>query len=269
MVQVDVFWSYGLGSSFALAASKQLAAERAADKRLLDSPYFAKTLLFLALLFGPSGAWLLWSFPSWETMHAGSRELPGWLVAAFAATNVSQGALGFAVVYLLVVRKRLWAAWLHWYFAYVAMFFILVHGWDGRGYQRFFSPTRSDFVAWGTRAGSPAWHGGWTAWLISPVALTLYGMGVVLVPTILWTMSRWITQGDPPQARRAQLPIALVALLVVLGASLGSAIAASLCIHALGWIAGTLVFAVALWAIALRPRGLFRPLLRALLPTAT
>ena len=64
MVQVDVFWSYGLGSSFALAAGKQLAAERAAKKGLLDSPYFSKTLLFLSTLFAPSGAWLLWSFPS-------------------------------------------------------------------------------------------------------------------------------------------------------------------------------------------------------------
>ena len=94
--------------------------------------------------------------PSWETMHAGSRELPGWLVAAFAATNVTQGALGFAVVYLLVARGKVWAAWLNWFFAYFAMFFILVHGWDGRGYQRFFSYTRADFLAW---------HGDWTAWL--------------------------------------------------------------------------------------------------------
>lgn len=257
MVQVDVFWSYGLGSSFALAASKQLAAERAAKKGLLDSPYFAKTLLFLSALFAPSGAWLLWSFPSWETMHAGARDsLPGWLVAAFAATNVTQGALGFAIVYLLVAKKKLWAAWLHWFFAYFAMFFILVHGWDGRGYQRFFSFTRADFLAW---------HGDWTAWLTSPVACTLYLMGVVLVPVILATMARWITENDAPGARRKQLPIALVCLFVVLGASLGSAIAASLCIHALGWIAGTLVFAIALYVVALRRGGLYRALARSVL----
>jgi hypothetical protein len=260
MVQVDVFWSYGLGSSFALAASKQLAAERAERKGLFDSPYFAKTLLFLSVLFAPSGAWLLWSFPSWETMHAGSRDLPGWLVSAFAATNVTQGALGFAVVYVLAARKKLWAAWLHWFFAYFAMFFILVHGWDGHGYQRFFSYTRADFLAW---------HGAWTAWLTSPVALTLYGMGAVLVPTILYTMSSWLVANDPIGARRAKLPLALVCLFVVLGAALGSAIVASLCIHALGWAAGTLVFAVALYVIALQPRGIFRPLQRSLFPTAT
>ena len=259
MVQVDVFWSYGLGSSFALAASKQLAAERAAKRGLLDSPYFAKTLLFLAALFAPSGAWLLWSFPSWETMHAGTRALPGWLVAGFAATNVTQGALGFAIVYALAARKRLWAAWLHWFFAYFAMFFILVHGWDGHGYQRFFSATRADFLAW---------HGDWTAWLGSPVALTLSGRGAVLVPIILVTMSRWITANDSPNAPRPKLLVALVCLFVVLGAALGSAIAASLCIHALGWIAGALVFAVALYLVALRPGGLFRGLCRALFPTA-
>ncbi len=260
MVQVDVFWSYGLGSSFALAASKQLAEERARGKGILESPYFAKTLLFLACLFAPSGAWLLWSFPSWETMHAGTRDLPGWLVSAFAATNVTQGALGFAMVWLLAARKKLWAAWLHWFFAYFFMFFILVHGWDGRGYRRFFSYTRADFLAW---------RGDWTAWLTSPVALTLYGMGVVLVPTILTTMSRWLTANDPPAARRNRVAIAFVCLAVVLGAALGSAIVASLCIHALGWLGGTLVFAAALWALALRRGGAFRRLCAVLFPTAT
>ena len=260
MVQVDVFWSYGLGSSFALAASRSSPGSAPRTGASSTAPTSPRRCSSSRCSFAPSGAWLLWSFPSWETMHAGTRELPGWLVAAFAATNVTQGALGFAVVYLLVARNRLWAAWLHWFFAYFAMFFILVHGWDGRGYQRFFSSTRADFLAW---------HGAFAAWLTSPVALTLYGMGAVLVPTILVTMSRWITAGDSPNAPRPKLAIALVCLFVVLGAALGSAIAASLCIHALGWIAGALVFAAALYLVALRPRGLFRGLLRVLFPTAT
>ncbi|MCA1663189.1 MAG: hypothetical protein LC659_02755 [Myxococcales bacterium] len=63
--------------------------------------------------------------------------------------------------------------------------------------------------------------------------------------------------------------LALVCLLVVLGAALGSAIVASSCMHAVGWIAGTLGFGALLYAVALRPRRLFRPLCRALLPAAT
>jgi hypothetical protein len=259
MVQVDVFWSYGLGSSFALAASRQLADERRQGKTVWESPFFAKTLLFLAGLFAPSGAWLLWSFPSWETMHAGSRELPGWLVSAFAATNVTQGALGFAIVAALVAKKRLWTAWLHWFFAYFSMFFILVHGWDGKGYQRFFSYTRADFLAW---------HGDWTSWLTSPVALTLYGMGVVLVPTILYLMAAWITAAEAPGARRGKWPVALLCLAMVFVCGLGSAILASLAIHALGWIAGPIGFAGGLWALALRRGGLYRRMFQLLFPAA-
>ncbi len=257
MVQVDVFWSYGLGSSFALAAARQLADEQRRGKKVWDSPYFSKTLLFLAALFAPSGAWLLWSFPSWETMHAGGRDLPGWLVSAFAATNVTQGAIAFAVVALLVSRRQLWHAWLHFYFAYFAMFFILVHGWDGRGYQRFFSYTRGDFLAW---------HGDWVAWLSSPVALTLYGMGVVLVPAILYINAAWITDGEEPASRRSKLPVALLCLATVFGCCLGSAIVASLLVHALGWLAGSAAFAVVLWAGALRRGGLFRRVFRLQFP---
>ena len=57
----------------------------------------AKRLGKEAALFVPSGVWLLWRFPSWETMHAGDRSLPAWLVAAFVATNATQGVLGFLV----------------------------------------------------------------------------------------------------------------------------------------------------------------------------
>jgi hypothetical protein len=259
MVQVDVFWSYGLGSSFALAASRQLAEEKRHGRGVLESPYFTKTVLFLAVLFAPSGAWLLWAFPSWETMHAGTRDLPAWLVSAFAATNVTQGALGFFVVAALAARRRLWSAWLHWFVAYFAMFFILVHGWDGRGYQRFFSFTRADFLAW---------HGDWIGWLTSPVAFTLYGMGVVLVPTILYLTASWITAAEEPSARRSKLVVALLGLTVVFGCGLGSAILCSLAIHALGWIAGSLIFAAVLWLIALRPGGIYRRLFALLFPSA-
>jgi hypothetical protein len=102
---VDVFWSYGIGSSSALAAFRQLRKQHAEcggkisgegvketlDLRRLvkeaekgDSPafhnqYFQKTLLFLSLLFVPSGANLLWSNPNWETMQAATRRYPdGW-----------------------------------------------------------------------------------------------------------------------------------------------------------------------------------------------
>src|SRR3954464_173517 len=73
MVQVDVFWSYGLGASMGLAAGRQLVS---GPRDLMSNPFFLKTVLFAALVFAPSGAYLLWAFPDWETMQAGSRRPP-------------------------------------------------------------------------------------------------------------------------------------------------------------------------------------------------
>ena len=96
MVEVDVFWSYAIGASFALGSFRQLRKLRAESgaegsyglKDMLDvrkiareiekgdsafnNEYFVKMLLFLSLLFVPSGSNLLLSNPNWETMQVGS-----------------------------------------------------------------------------------------------------------------------------------------------------------------------------------------------------
>jgi hypothetical protein len=219
MVQVDVFWSYGLGATFAVAASHQLLARRRAEPQLPEprrwsDPYLLRTLLFLALVFVPSGVYLVWAFPSWETMHAGDRDMPAWLVTLFAATNVTQGLLGYLIAEWLLARGRAYLAYLQIVAGYVGMFFLLVHGWDGTGYQRFFSPTEAEFRAW---------DGDWTAFLTSDVALSLYGMGVVLVPVLLATVARW-----------AGRSAALLTLVTVFGVALGLAVAMHLAIAWLG-----------------------------------
>ena len=120
MVQVDVFWSYGLGATFALGASRQLRARReaaATQPRLpavgtspfsrWSDPYLLRALLFLALVFVPSGLWLVWAFPDWETMQTGSRDMPVWLVTLFAVTNVTQGLAGYLVPERLLARVSL------------------------------------------------------------------------------------------------------------------------------------------------------------------
>jgi hypothetical protein len=256
MVQVDVFWSYGLGSGFAVAASRQLLkAKREGKGSLLESPYFTRTLLFLSLVFVPSGSALLWAFPSWETMHAGTRELPAWLVTAFVVTNVSQGILGFLVSYWLLLKRRLYASYLQMYVAYFFMFFILVHGWDGTGYRRFFSATPEAFAAW-----SPS---NVAAWFASPVAITLYLFAPLLVPLLLYWMSSWLKQGfalssdvsSQRAARTSRGALALYTLGVVFVGGLGSAIVASLLIHALGWLLGGAAALIAIFVLFLNKRG--------------
>ena len=268
MVQVDVFWSYGIGASMALGAARQLKArreiaraERAGDAQadrlpgdpadrssLWRNPFFLATVLYAALLFAPSGAYLLWEFPDWETMQAADQDIVSWLVVLFAVTNVTQAMLGFWVVERLLERGRPYAAYLQIVGAYLGMFFILVHGWDGEGYQRFFSPDKADYLAW---------DGDWSAWFTSDVAITLLVMGVVIVPVLLGLIARWTLQGyelaEPGTRRLGSGAVVAVHLTTVFGAGLGLAVVASLLIHALG-VAGV-ALAVLVVVLALVPGG--------------
>jgi hypothetical protein len=265
MVEVDVFWAYGLGAGFAVAATHQIALSKdrpsgAAEtgwQRYFSSPYFTVTMLYCALLFAPSGAYLLWAFPDWETMQVARdhASLPAWLVTLFAITNVSQGILGYWVTAKLIRAGRRYAAFLQVGVGYFGMFFILVHGWDGRGYQRFFSADRAVFQSWPHDPSFGDALGRAGRWLTSPVALTLAGMSVIVV-VLLWIMSAWLHEGyrlvgmqDTPRT-----PTVVAAVLgFVFAGALGSAILSSVLIHLLGWWIGVPVAAVVVWLIALRP----------------
>ena len=170
MVQVDVFWSYGIGAGFAYAAQKQLQEKPPTEQNggWLANKYFTLNLIYLATLFAPSGLYLVWGFTSWETMQAGDKSMPAWLVTLFAVTNITQGMLGFWVTYKLLAAGKRYTAFLQPLLGYFCMFFILVHGWDGKGYQRFFSQDRQEFLSW-----TP---GHIVPWLLSPVAITTASM---------------------------------------------------------------------------------------------
>jgi len=252
MVQVDVFWAYSIGAGFAVAASHELIA--APRRRLLEDPRLASTLLYCGLLFAPSGAWLLWGFPDWETMQVASSHaaLPPWLVALFAATNIGQGALGYWVARRLIHAGRVYAAYLQAGIGYLAMFFILVHGWDGTGYQRFFSPDRASFATWSEQ--NLTHHIG--QWLGSPVALTLYGMGALLIPAMLALMLSSVQSGHRTVGV-CRNPIGLVAavLIAVLGIALGSAVVASMLVHVAGWWLGIPTAAALIYLVVGRRRN--------------
>ena len=174
-------------------------------------------------------------------------------MVGFAVTNITQGLLGFWVVDRLVARGRAYLAWLQPLVAYFLMFFVLVHGWDGTGYQRFFSAGTADFLSW---------DGGWTSWLGSSVAITLYVMGAILLPVMFWLMARWQLEGyalGGADARGRALPGALgivgLALAAALGLGLGGAVVASLLVHTLGWALGLLAFGAVAWGAVIWPKG--------------
>ena len=251
MVQVDVFWSYAIGAGMACAAYRQLEQE----KKPARTHFFLKTVIYLSVLFAPSGIYLLWNFPGWETMFAGDRNLPAWLVMLFAVTNVTQGILGFYVAYRLIRKGRIYLANLQWVLGYFAMFFILVHGWDGTGYKRFFYPGTID--QWRANIEIPIYR-----FFFSDVALTLYAMGVLLLPAMFWFLSRWIMEGYKEanvDLQGADNPthwsLAKNILYIVLVLTLGSVVAASVLIHLFGGVVGTLIFLPLFYLFALRKGG--------------
>jgi hypothetical protein len=186
MVQVDVFWSYGLASGLALASRRGIVRE----PRVFESRYFVATLLWIALFFAPSGIYLLWGFPAWETMFLARdhSDIPAWLATLFAATNVSQGALGFWVTARILRSGRARAAVFQAIWSHAAVVFILLFGWDGSGFRRFtYAGTGED---WARGTEYP-----WVAFFSSPVFHSLIALALALVPTYAWLAQRLAAAG--------------------------------------------------------------------------
>jgi len=291
MVQVDVFWSYGIGASFAMGAWRQLrrlkaerrdegwqvewkdqpdllASLKAMRRQLrrggalgkrdesklrslleklkdelgpgLNNQYSMKNLLFLSLLFVPSGSVLLWSNPSWETMQVGRYEtIPQWLVGIFTTTNITQGVLGFLVTYHYLMQGKYFKAAMQTVWAYLGFFFILANGWDNKGYQRFFSKDRKSFEEWSWGNVGP--------WLRSDVVKILLTYGVGFLPIMYWWITKWLVEGyhqerggdvSDAELTRDAIETFIWLNVVVFGFCLGSAALATVLIHKLGWAKG-------------------------------
>ena len=246
MVEVDVFWAYGIGAACAAAAGEPLA--RAA--RPLDTVQFTRTLLLLALVWAPTGLLLLLRHPSWETMQVADSfaDIPHWLVLAFGLTNVTQGIVGFLVGARLLAAGRGYAAQLNWLVGYFGMFFILLYGWDGLGYDRFlYDRDMFGGVAWTPGAGLQPGAG--PQFLVSSVAGTLYLDGVYLLPFLLGTIGKWqraeATRGGGPA--RSVLGWGGVHLAMVFGVALTAAAISALTVHHL---AGSLAGVPGGWALS-------------------
>ena len=264
MVQVDVVWSYAFGATFAAAAGKSLARER--DP--FNNPVFTRVMLFLGIFFGPSGLYLLWTNPSWETMQVAKSyaDLPAWLITLFGITNVTQGIIGYWVGWRLVRQQKFYQSHLNWMLAWVLFWFILVSGWDTTGYQRFlFDPGLNGGELW-----SPGRHNGW-AFFTGPVCQSLVVMVVLFAPMLRLGIIKANDKDlqlkpDYQPSRRALLRLGKLYYGSMFGLTLLLAIAAALIVKLIfevtgpvwvGYLVGLPISIALGYVIAVRKGGLF------------
>ncbi|MFD7710873.1 hypothetical protein [Streptomyces sp. NPDC059786] len=184
MVQIDVFWAYGIGAATALAEAPILSS------RCRRSVALTATLSYLSVVFIPCGMWLLTEFPGWETMQVTAAP-PGWFAGVFCLGVIVSAVGGFLCTARLIRRDRTWWAFLQWVWPYTAMFFVLLHGWDGTGLRRFLmTDDGSHDAVTGAESGNFVDTETVVQWLQSSVAWTLFGMGLVVIPALVWTGAR-------------------------------------------------------------------------------
>jgi hypothetical protein len=165
-----------------------------------------------------------------------------WIVLAFGVTNITQGILGFWVGIKLMEKGKYLAANYNWMVGYLGLFFILVYGWDGLGYDRFFYD-RDMF------AGSPAWIPGAGAgtdlvgffngvvnFLNSGVFITLMIDALYLLPAFAILGFLWLKEGY--EQKNITVPsktnLFLSYLVSVFVTCLGASIWTALCVGAIG-----------------------------------
>ncbi|KAG0347304.1 hypothetical protein BG004_008046 [Podila humilis] len=192
MIEVDVFWSFSFGALFAACSAGSL---KHADT-FWNTPSFVYNLVFLSLIFAPSGLYLLWDNPGWESMYVlgDKNEIHAILPTVFAFTNVLLGIIGYYVTYQKIRQHRhepvlstkIHKYWVHAYTCFCAIL--------GLGYNRFMYP--SDWVEWRAGVVYPL-----TAFFTSRILFTLLAMGVVLlpaayIPCFLWLKDTLTVPGD-------------------------------------------------------------------------
>jgi len=262
-IQSALFWAYAIGATFALAAGRQLqvwerinAGEGPRTRSRAANPYLALTALFAAVLLVPTGLFLLWQNPAWATMHVADGHDGVWagFVLFYAGGIPVAAILGFLVAQGLVLVGAGYWAYLSCVGGYFLLFATLIHGWDGRGYERFLSPSARDFTTW--RQDSVVNHV--LDFLTSGTFLALLLFGAAVIGTMLFTEIGWLMEGwslpgaDEDRKVHRLLAIAIAAA-GVYGLPFAGALVASALVRLLGGWIGLPLFA-ALAGIALLSR---------------
>ncbi|MEU7650052.1 hypothetical protein [Streptomyces huasconensis] len=253
-IQAALFWAYAAGATSALAAGRQLqvwerinAGEGPRTRSRAANPYLALTALFAAVLMVPTGLFLLWQNPAWATMHVAEGHEDVWadFVLCYAGGIPVAAVLGFLVAQALVLAGAGYWAYLQCVGGYFLLFGMLVHGWDGRGYQRFLSPGVGDFAEW--PRDSVVNHV--LDFLTSGtfLALLLFGaavIGTMLATAIGWLMEGWSLPGADEDRKVPRVLAVVIAAAGVYGLPFVGALLASGLVRLLGGWLGLPLFAV-------------------------
>ncbi|WP_327307797.1 hypothetical protein OG730_33830 [Streptomyces sp. NBC_01298] len=261
-VQAAPLWAYGIGATFAVAAGRQLQwwersvrGEGVRTRSRAANPYLALTLLYAALLPAPTGAYLLWQNPAWSTMHVARDHDGVWAgFALFYGASVVAGALlGFLTARLFVLVGAGYWGYLQAVAGYFLLFFTLIHGWDGRGYERLLSADPRAFADW---SGEGVLNGV-LAFATTGTFLAVLIFGTAVIGTMLLTEIGWLVEGWRLPGAAADLKVPRVIAVAIAGAGVyglpfAGAVGASVLVRLLGWWAGTGAFAL-LAGVALLP----------------
>ncbi len=191
MVQVDVFWTFGIGAAFAAAARKQINKEREKGKKWYESYSFLYSLLFSSLLFAPSGVYLLWTNTGWESMYMLNKNMPAVIPLIFATTNVLFSILGYWIAYKFVASGNRKAAHATWIFGWGMMVVILTMGWRRFIYAGTFEDWNGNIPNWHSYIAEPLRQYALTDFFSSHIFWSLVAMGIIAVPAIFIPIIKW------------------------------------------------------------------------------
>ncbi|MFC7307623.1 hypothetical protein ACFQVC_25765 [Streptomyces monticola] len=264
-IQAALFWAYAIGATFALSAGRQLqiwerlsVGEGPRTRSRVANPYLTLTLLFAAILLVPTGLFVLWQNPSWATMQvAGDREgIWAGFVLFYAGGIPVATLLGFLAAQALVLVGAGYWAYLQTVGGYFLVFGTLVHGWDGRGYERFFATSDEDFANWPKDSVVNNILDFLTSGTF--LALLIFGAGVIgtmLLTEIGWLMEGWSLPGADEDRKVPKLLAIAIAAAGVYGLPFLGALTASALMRLLGGLLGLLLFAVIAGAVLLPKRS--------------
>ncbi|MFI2616866.1 hypothetical protein [Streptomyces sp. NPDC018584] len=253
-IQAALFWAYAIGATFALSAGRQLqvwerinAGEGPRTRSRAANPYLALTALFAAVLMVPTGLFLLWQNPAWATMHvaAGHEDVWAGFVLGYAGGLPVAAILGFLVAQALVLAGAGYWAYLQCVGGYFLLFGTLVHGWDGRGYERFLSPGADDFADW--PGDSVVNHVLDFVTSGTFLALLLFGaavIGTMLATGVGWLMEGWSLPGADEDRKVPRVLAVVIAGAGVYGLPFVGALLASVLVRLLGGWLGLPLFAI-------------------------